>query len=96
MKNLKIYCGCLNNSNLSQIKKLNYIPVGLKNNNFSGEWLRDNTFINISNKNSYYGEYTFYYWYWKNLLKNKKKMIGLVFVLTENFGVIKVKKKVKM
>ena len=96
MKNLKIYCGCLNDYNLSQIKKLNYIPVGLKNNNFSGEWLRDNTLINISNKNSYYGEYTFYYWYWKNLLKNKKKMIGLVFVLTENFGVIKVKKKVKM
>ena len=73
MKNLKIYCGCLHNSNLSQIKKLNYIPVGLKNNDFSDEWLRDSSLINISNKNSYYGEYTFYYWYWKNLLKNKKK-----------------------
>ena len=72
MKNLKIYCGCLNNSNLSQIKKLKYIPVGLKNNNFSKDWLRDNTLINISKKNPYYGEYTFYYWYWKNLLKNKK------------------------
>ena len=73
MKNLKIYCGCLNNSNLSQIKKLKYIPVGLKNNNFSKEWLRDNTLINISKKNPFYGEYTFYYWYWKNLLKNKNK-----------------------
>ena len=73
MKNLKIYCGCLNNSNLSQIKKLKYIPVGLKNKNFSRGWLRDNTLINISNKNSYYGEYTFYYWYWKNLLKKKKE-----------------------
>ena len=72
MKNLKIYCGCLNNSNLSQIKKLKYIPVGLKNNDFSKDWLRDNTLINISEKNPYYGEYTFYYWYWKNLLKNKK------------------------
>ena len=73
MKNLKIYCGCLKNSNLSQIQKLNYIPVGLKNNNFSKDWLRDNTLINISKKNPYYGEYTFYYWYWKNLLKSKKK-----------------------
>ena len=72
MKNLKIYCGCLNNSNLSQIKKLKYIPVGLKNNDFSKDWLRDNTLINISEKNPYYGEYTFYYWYWKNLLKYKK------------------------
>ena len=73
MRNLQIYCGCLNNKNLSQIKKLNYIPVGLKNNNFSKEWIRDNTIKNITNKNPYYGEYTFYYWYRKNLLKNKKK-----------------------
>ena len=63
----------LNNSNLETIKKLRYIPVGLKNKDFSNEWLRDNTLINISEKNSYYGEYTFYYWYWKNLLKLKKK-----------------------
>ena len=95
MKNLKIYCGCLNNSNLSQIKKLNYIPVGLKNNNFSGEWLRDNTFINISNKNSYYGEYTFYYWYWKNLLKNKKKNDWVGFCSYREFWGNKDKKKSK-
>ena len=63
----------LNSSNLETIKKLRYIPVGLKNKDFSNEWLRDNTLINISEKNSYYGEYTFYYWYWKNLLKLKKK-----------------------
>ena len=63
----------LENSNLETIKNLNYIPVGLKNENFSSEWLRDNTLINISDKNSYYGEYTFYYWYWKNLLKFKKE-----------------------
>ena len=63
----------LDNSNLKIIKSLGYIPVGLKNENFSNEWLRDNTLINISNKNPYYGEYTFYYWYWKNLLKFKKE-----------------------
>ena len=63
----------LNSSNLETIKKLRYIPVGLKNKDFSNEWLRDNTLINISEKNSYYGEYTFYYWYWKNLLKLKKR-----------------------
>ena len=73
MKNLNIYCMALNSSNLETIKKLSYIPVGLKNKDFSSEWLRDNTLINISEKNSYYGEYTFYYWYWKNLLKFKRK-----------------------
>ena len=32
----------------------------------------DSTGDNISEKNPFYGEYTFYYWYWKNLLKKKK------------------------
>jgi hypothetical protein len=73
MHNLKIYCMCLEDSYLDIVKKLNYIPVGLKNKNFSSEWLLDNTQINISTKNPYYGEYTFYYWYWKNLLKEKKE-----------------------
>ena len=68
-----MYCMALNNENLETIKNLNYIPVGLKNENFSDDWLRDNTKDNISKKNPYYGEYTFYYWYWKNLLKLKKE-----------------------
>ena len=48
MKNLQIYCMCLNNMNLSQMKKVGYLPVGLKNHNFSKEWFRDNTLKNIS------------------------------------------------
>ena len=63
----------LNNENLETIKRFNYIPVGLKNKNFSKEWLRDNTKDNISEKNPFYGEYTFYYWYWKNLLEYKRE-----------------------
>ena len=39
-----------NQKNLKFIKDLNYIPVGLKNNDFSSEWLRDNTGQNISKK----------------------------------------------
>ena len=72
MDNLKMYCMCLENDYLNYVKKLNYIPVGLKNKNFSKEWMLDNTLENISEKNPFYGEYTFYYWYWKNLLKEKK------------------------
>lgn len=64
---------CLDNNYLQSVQKLNYLPVGLKNKNFSDGWLLDNTLLNISEKNSYYGEYTFYYWYWKNMLKYKKK-----------------------
>ena len=63
---------CLHEHHLANLKKLNYVPVGLGKNNFSSEWLRDNKDINISEKNSYYGEYTFYYWFWKNILNTLK------------------------
>ena len=64
----KIYCMCLHDHHLNNLIKLNYTPVGLGNNKFSNIWLKDNTKNNISEKNSYYGEYTFYYWFWKNAL----------------------------
>ncbi len=68
MSELKIYCMCLHDHHLDNLKKLNYIPVGLGKNSFTNDWLRDNTEKNISNKNAYYGEYSFYYWFWKNIL----------------------------
>ena len=70
MVSKKIFCLCLNEHHLQNLKKLDYIPVGLGANKFSEEWLKDNTQINISHKNPYYGEYTFYYWFWKNILSN--------------------------
>ena len=68
MPEMKIYCMCLHDHHLNNLKKLNYIPVGLGKNIFSSDWIRDNTEINISNKNAYYGEYSFYFWFWKNIL----------------------------
>ena len=66
----KIYCLGLDNNLYEEIKKLGYVPVGLGDNNFSSEWIRDNTGDNISLKNPYYGEYSFHYWIWKNELAN--------------------------
>ena len=63
-----MYCISMDNKHLNFIKGANYIPVGLGNDTFSSEWVRDNTGENISQKNNYYGEYTFHYWFWKNLL----------------------------
>ena len=68
MQNAKMYCLSIYDSTFPVIKKLNYIPVGLGNDKFSNQWLRDNTLENISSKNKYYGEYTFHYWFWKNIL----------------------------
>ena len=62
MSNLLMYCLSLNDEDYHKIKTLKYIPVGLGNNKFNSNWLRDNTDENISNKNSFYGEYTFHYW----------------------------------
>jgi len=55
-------------NHLKFIKEINYIPVGLGEGEFSKDWIRDNTGDNISEKNKYYGEYTFHYWLWKNYL----------------------------
>ena len=68
MKLKYMYCICLNNALLPYVKKLNYMPVGLGNEDFSDEWLKDSTQENISYKNKYYSEYTFHYWFWKNMI----------------------------
>ena len=78
MKNLSMFCLSLYGKHLNNLKKINYIPVGLGENNFNNQWLRDNTKQNISNKNKYYGEYTFHYWFWKNMIDeiSDKNWIG--------------------
>ena len=68
MNNATMYCLSLHNKTLFSIKKMGYTPVGLGSGTFSNEWNRDNTLDNISHKNKYYGEYTFHYWFWKNVL----------------------------
>ena len=67
-----MYCLAIDDSLKNKIKELNYIPVGLGDNKFSEDWLRDNTGKNISQKNKHYGEYTFHYWLWKNYLHKIK------------------------
>lgn len=73
-----MYCLSLSPSNLYSIKKLDYTPVGLGPENFSEEWTTDNTGINISKKNKFYGENTFHYWLWKNDFKKnfERKWVG--------------------
>jgi len=68
MTHFKLFCLCLNNHHLQNIKYLNYIPVGLGQNKFSDEWLTDDKGENISIKNPFYAEYSFHYWLWKNKL----------------------------
>ena len=68
MNNLKMFCLTLEPSHISYIKDLNYTPVGLGNKLFPKNCLNDKSGNNISDKNKFYGEYTFHYWLWKNHL----------------------------
>lgn len=76
MNNLKMYCISLDPSHLNLIQKIGYTPVGLGINNFSNSWQTDKIGINISNKNPFYGEYTFHYNIWKNNLIDFKGWFG--------------------
>ena len=72
-----MFCICIHNELLSKVKKLNYIPVGLGDDKFDSDWKKDNLGENISEKNKFYGEYTFHYWFWKNHLHQAdQKWIG--------------------
>ena len=56
---MKMFCITINNNHCDKIDKLGYEPVGLGNNIANKKFIRDNTLENISNKNPFYGEYTF-------------------------------------
>ena len=68
MKSISFFCLTLNPNHEETIKKLSYLPVGLGDNKFSKNCFSDKEGINISEKNPFYGEYTFHYWLWKNYL----------------------------
>ena len=68
MKHTSVFCLTLNPDHEKIIKELTYIPVGLGNKKFSNNCFSDKTDKNISEKNSFYGEYTFHYWIWKNYI----------------------------
>ncbi len=64
-----MFCICLEPNHYNFIKELGYIPVGLGEKIFNNDWFSDKSGTNISEKNKYYGEYTYHYWIWKNYLE---------------------------
>ena len=86
-----MYCITIYDEHFDKIKDLGYIPVGLGNKIFSKKFLTDNTKKNISEKNPFYGEYTFHYWLWKNKIIKNEKLIGFCqyrkFWIQKNYSV---------
>ena len=72
-----MYCITIYDEHFDKINNLGYTPVGLGDKIFSNKFLTDTTKKNISEKNPFYGEYTFHYWLWKNrIIENEKNWIG--------------------
>ena len=102
--NLKMFCITLEPNHLDLIKQLSYTPVGLGDKKFPVECVSDKSGENISDKNKYYGEYTFHYWLWKNSLDNIKqdwigfcqyrKFWSLYFTPNEDINLKNLKQKV--
>ena len=67
-----MYCITIYDDHYEKIKKFGYIRVGLGKSIKSNSFLTDNVGENITNKNPFYGEYTFHYWLWKNKINELK------------------------
>ena len=70
MNKIKIFCTSLNYYKI--IDKLpSYIqPLGLGVNNFPKNWIDEKKGKNISELNKNYGEFTGFYWVWKNVISS--------------------------
>jgi len=65
-KNIKLFC--VTDKPLPELENTNLILAGVGKYNFTSKYIDTSTKINIFNKEEYYSELTFHYWYWKNLL----------------------------
>ena len=75
MENIDIYC--VTNKKVPFLED-SFLKLGaVGNDNFNERYIKCDSKDNIFNKEKYYSELTFQYWYWKNELKNSSfKWIG--------------------
>ena len=66
MTNLKIFC--VSDIPLNNLENLDLDLVGVGKKTFSSKYISCNDGINIQNKEQYYSELTFHFWFWKNML----------------------------
>ena len=66
MSNLEIFC--ITNKPVYFLENTRYNMVAVGKNEFPSNYIRCDNKINIFNKESYYSELTFHYWFWKNML----------------------------
>ena len=70
--NTKLKTFCVTNKPVPNIENTRLILAGVGKNNFSKQYIDSSIKNNIFDKEKYYSELTFHYWYWKNLLQDEK------------------------
>ena len=82
---MKTFCISIYNQNHSFFIKNKLTPVGLGNNYFDKEWINDKFENDLSKKNVNFGEYTFHYKLWKNILLKEKEYKWISFCTYRRF-----------
>ena len=67
---MKIYC--ITHKPINGIQSLNLMLFGVGKAKFPNDYIIENSGDNIAHKNYNYSETSFHYWYWKNILNQKK------------------------
>ena len=74
-KKLEIYC--VTNKKLSYLENFDYNLATVGTDSFPDKYIKCNYGDNIFNKEKYYSELAFQYWFWKNKLDiNKNNWLG--------------------
>ena len=78
---MKLFCIDIHNSNYDKIKKLNYIPVGLGDDNFNKNWMKEDCYdLNLFSYSLYKRDYVINEVSdndgWKNIKNSLIKQIG--------------------
>ena len=68
MNNLEIFC--FTHIPLKYLENLDYKLAGIKKDKFPEKYLTSDIGENIIEKEKYYSEYVFHYWFWKNKLRS--------------------------
>ena len=84
-KNIKLFC--VTDKPLPKLENTNLILAGVGKYNFTSKYIDTSTKINIYNKEEYYSELTFHYWYWKNQLNNENDTDWIGFCQKRRFWI---------
>ena len=83
MNNFKLFC--ITNIQNKELEDLPFDLVGVGKNTFNNNYITCNEGQNINEKEKYYSELTFHYWFWKNKLSKYKANTWIGFCQKRRF-----------